>query len=1257
MAKHNLKFILLSLLILLLLISINPIITTASIYTPPNLVVTCEFNISVNTVLSGSISATTPIRVNVSGSMLSTCGSPSGNNIFFVNSLTQTVLTSQLYGNTFNLDSNTNINNLPIGANAIWYVLPSAGGIASGVTASNYITLETVATSQNLFNGTKVCESPQLSPTYGQYSCDNKIWTYNVFFGGLSSNALPGGTNPFTLNGVGGNVIDRGSNIMIVSSLAGSGGVNTIGISQISNTAENTIGNEILELAYPVGVGNTEVGQSMNPVSFSHTNTIVNIFNFGPSAGYSEDVFGVINAMINSQGKYDLGSWVNYQTNPTLWSIKLVTGSKTIFGLNFSDKKIDTNSISAAANAPLYVVATSSNSNTAHPLIIYYIDAGPIPSNGINPTISLGPKQSPPPGTPTLSLSNTLIDQGQYIMFTASITDGNGPFAYNYLVTTNGPTKAKPQVMWYCTTFDNPNNCGSLLNQLTANGQYVTAVTILAAQVNGSSSTLTTFGGTPTLNYNFLGSGQTDTTMNSYITGFQDNGIKVYLGIGGCSQAQCTQGSGTQALYSSTYNQLFGGNPAASATFIGNLVNVIGTSSFNGIGGYNGILMDVEVDTPVDVDFSNVPIFSGELESNMIAKCPSCILSFTVSDEELSTSHGFNVASMVGNVNYIDVIDDPNVGVQHLLNVYSPNAPTSKLSYYTDITSPQYITANYLINNTEAISNGLNVETFDLTLLPGNYYTLNDMAQALNIGGNVIVANQLYTGVSGSTNSFFWNPPADLYIGNTFKANVIITDSLSNVANSVYHNFGYNSALMDMWSATNSIVPLGTLQTLTSTTNSGTGTSPWSYNILVYNSIGSLVYNSLSGYTSSISNTISYVQQSSWGSGTFTANLFITDSATTPVTVSNTLTYSATQTWAAPSGIVEYENISINNLDTVNAIPQYSVLNITVNTLTVAQYANNGFTNFEIFNGFPETNAIPYQIMVGNTANVLQTYGLNTVNSLRIDLNLPFSIAAGTDAVNVLTIGFFAQSVNSVTGNNIGESPLLTCPNFESSGSTSCSWGKNDNGANVYLIYSNFTSSTALSAPVWNPTITQTGGISHATNNGLYITETATGSSTFGLITQMAYAAPLTIETFAGNYQASGGTPSITLGETTSNTFEGSGSGAYELGYGIGWHSTNSALFQLLGSASQSTLFTITQTQPWIDSVEWYDTGNIVGFVGTSGLITIGNSVETWSTPQYVSISEGGQLQAAGSTLYYIKAYPSAYNSVIPQITFGSPHS
>lgn len=86
----------------------------------------------------------------------------------------------------------------------------------------------------------------------------------------------------------------------------------------------------------------------------------------------------------------------------------------------------------------------------------------------------------------------------------------------------------------------------------------------------------------------------------------------------------------------------------------------------------------------------------------------------------------------------------------------------------------------------------------------------------------------------------------------------------------------------------------GSTQTLTAVVSNGLG--PYTYNYMVYSTTG-LVDNALYTNVALTTNSFSYVQQNSWGSGTFTANLVVTDNSldTSPTnTVTNTLTYSAT---------------------------------------------------------------------------------------------------------------------------------------------------------------------------------------------------------------------------------------------------------------------------------------------------------------------------------------------------------------------------
>ena len=144
-----------------------------------------------------------------------------------------------------------------------------------------------------------------------------------------------------------------------------------------------------------------------------------------------------------------------------------------------------------------------------------------------------------------------------------------------------------------------------------------------------------------------------------------------------------------------------------------------------------------------------------------------------------------------------------------------------------------------------------------------------------------------------------------------------------------------NPALINNWGVQNAIINVGQTQVLTANTEN-TGTSPYTYNFLVYNSIGSLVYNSLYSNVISSVNSISFKQNSLWGPGIFTANIIITDSASTPETTDNSLTYNV-------------QSIAISNITLISPIKPQSIQNITVYTI-------NGTAPFyykiKVFNGY-----------------------------------------------------------------------------------------------------------------------------------------------------------------------------------------------------------------------------------------------------------------------------------------------------------------
>ncbi len=165
-----------------------------------------------------------------------------------------------------------------------------------------------------------------------------------------------------------------------------------------------------------------------------------------------------------------------------------------------------------------------------------------------------------------------------------------------------------------------------------------------------------------------------------------------------------------------------------------------------------------------------------------------------------------------------------------------------------------------------------------------------------------------------------------------------------------------------------------------------------------------------------------------------TGNLTVGNTTITPQSVSNynfakisnlpITTIDIDPSWSIPSGILEFFNLSIKNNDPTNSLAAGTAINYTFNAIAYNAYANNAFTNWEIFNGY--TGNILYSWMEGNTAmfsstgNEFQTYGLNTVNSLTIWVKLDSSIASSTNDVNGIAIGFLTMSTNAMNGNNVG---------------------------------------------------------------------------------------------------------------------------------------------------------------------------------------------------------------------------------------------
>lgn len=137
-------------------------------------------------------------------------------------------------------------------------------------------------------------------------------------------------------------------------------------------------------------------------------------------------------------------------------------------------------------------------------------------------------------------------------------------------------------------------------------------------------------------------------------------------------------------------------------------------------------------------------------------------------------------------------------------------------------------------------------------------------------------------------------------------------------------------------------------------------TSPFTYNILVYNASGTLVTNAL--YSNSIaSNSFYFTENSAWGTGNFVVNAIVSNSVASS---SNTFDY-VVDTYVNPSIKSLAPNVSLSNVSTtfLATVKQGSY---PVNTITW-QFGSTYFTN-SAFNG---TNYQTYKYTTAGTYSII----------------------------------------------------------------------------------------------------------------------------------------------------------------------------------------------------------------------------------------------------------------------------------------------
>ena len=269
-----------------------------------------------------------------------------------------------------------------------------------------------------------------------------------------------------------------------------------------------------------------------------------------------------------------------------------------------------------------------------------------------------------------------------------------------------------------------------------------------------------------------------------------------------------------------------------------------------------------------------------------------------------------------------------------------------------------------------------NTITFTATVTGGSSpYSYNYIITNTITG--TIVADQLYTGVSSTSNSFEWTIPSNL-VGNTVAANVIVADGATtpetvNSAETGTLTIVYTVPSTPTLSSCPSSAKIDVGQTVSCTATVSGGTSPYTYNWLISNTVtDTITANMLFTGVSSTSNTFTYTAVSAdTANSPEQFNVIITDSHPTTVNSvysGNFIIHAAlsissispirsidtgqsillTVLWSggtSPYIVKWYTGPSGNTCsqDSANVIATYSGLTVTTNSITVSPATTNSY--------------------------------------------------------------------------------------------------------------------------------------------------------------------------------------------------------------------------------------------------------------------------------------------------------------------------
>lgn len=510
--------------------------------------------------------------------------------------------------------------------------------------------------------------------------------------------------------------------------------------------------------------------------------------------------------------------------------------------------------------------------------------------------------------------------------------------------------------------------------------------------------------------------------------------------------APSSQATGNTIVFTATWS---GGTSTFSANYLisNSITNVIVASQlYTGLTGTSntftwtipsGLVGQTVVGNVTMTDNAAIPSTRNSVDTAAftIVNPPLTVSSFTSSpalsatlDQPQKITFTATVSGGTGSYTYNYILTNTITNLVVASQKYSGLSSTTNTFTWTSTGAPQTIKANVVVTDTNpTTTNSAYIQTLTVkqALVAGAFSVTNTVIdsgqQVSSLLANPSLGAPSYTYLwySGSsatctsdsssgitTSNYLVGPTSSTY----YCYQVTDSATTPNVMYSATKQIIVNTALGSLWTASNGPVSIGQTQVLTA--NVLGGTTPYYFNVVVYNALGTLVYNSLSGFASSTSNVVSFVDSAGWNTGTFTANVYITDSASAAnMVVSNSLTYTVTAAGTCfitlSNSVVTFAVGANSNTPTQNVITDTDSGGSAATTILIAggigdatSWYNNGiWVDTTKTNTIGVTNTVWAPTL--NTAWSSGTALTNTITSTGLVIPNP----SGGSASNTLYLG------------------------------------------------------------------------------------------------------------------------------------------------------------------------------------------------------------------------------------------------------------